>query len=136
MTPVIDLEGPLEGLRYERRADGIAIIAIDRPNRANALAPKMMAIFKAIWEQVRDDDAIRVAIITSTGERHFCTGFDVAEADGDDAGEVFINRPLAAMSASGRKQTLVDTSLAPNPSIDIFRASECPLTTQSGHSRS
>jgi enoyl-CoA hydratase/carnithine racemase len=93
--PAIDLDGPLDGLTYERRDDGIAIITINRPDRGNALAPKMMAIFKAIWEQVRDDDAIRVAIVTSTGERHFCTGFDVGEADGDDAGDVFNNRPLA-----------------------------------------
>jgi enoyl-CoA hydratase/carnithine racemase len=93
--PSIDLEGPLEGLRYERRDDGIAIITIDRPERGNALAPAMMAIFKSIWEEVRDDDAIRVAIVTSTGERHFCTGFDVAEAGGERAEDVFINRPLA-----------------------------------------
>ncbi len=95
MSRDIDLDGPLEGVRYERRADGIAVITLDRPDRGNSLAPGMQPIFRAIWTQVRDDPAVRVAIVTATGERHFCTGFDVAEALGDEAEEVFANRPLA-----------------------------------------
>lgn len=90
----VDLKGPLDGVLYEKR-DGIAIITLDRPERGNSLTPPMMATFRAIWEEVRDDDAIRVAIITAAGDRHFCTGMDVPEAEGDDAGDVFINRPLA-----------------------------------------
>jgi len=90
----IDLTRPLEGVLYEKR-DGIAVITLNRPDRGNSLAPPMMATFKAIWEEVRDDDGIRVAVITAAGERHFCTGMDVAEADGEDAGEVFVNRPVA-----------------------------------------
>lgn len=91
----IDLTRPLRGLTYERRDDGIAIVTLDRPERGNALAPHMQPIVRAIWEQVRDDPAIRVAVIAAAGEKHFCTGFDVAEADGDEAEDVFVNRPLA-----------------------------------------
>src|SRR4030095_2996709 len=91
----IDLRGPLPGLRYERRPDGIAVITLDRPDRGNALAPKMQPVMRAIWSEVRDDDAVRVAIVTAAGERHFCTGFDVGEAEADDADTVFNNRPLA-----------------------------------------
>ncbi len=93
--PPIDLGAPLHGLSYERRDDGIAVLTLDRPERGNALAPGMMAVVRAIWEEVRDDDAIRVAIVTAAGERHFCTGFDVAEAEGEEADAVFANRPLA-----------------------------------------
>jgi len=96
MSRSIDLRGPLEGMRYERRADGIAIITLERPERGNALTPGMHPVFRAIWSEVRDDDAIRVAIVTATGERHFCTGFDVSEAGSDEAGdEIFADRPLA-----------------------------------------
>jgi E-phenylitaconyl-CoA hydratase len=91
----IDLEKPLAGVRYERRPDGIAILTLDRAERGNALAPGMMRIFRALWADVRDDPAIRVAIVTAVGEKHFCTGFDVSEAEGDDARLVFDNRPLA-----------------------------------------
>ena len=88
----IDLRGPLEGLRYELR-DGIAWITLDRPERGNALTPGMQPILRAIWGEVRDDPAIRVAIVTGAGERHFCTGFDVGSVDAE--GTVFSNRPLS-----------------------------------------
>jgi enoyl-CoA hydratase/carnithine racemase len=84
-----------EGVRFEKRPDGIALITLDRPAKGNSLAPRMMARFREIWGEVRDDPAIRVAIVTAAGERHFCTGFDVSEAEGDDADLVFANRPLA-----------------------------------------
>ena len=49
MTRNIDLDAPLEGLRYERREDGIAVITLDRPERGNSLAPGMQPVFRAIW---------------------------------------------------------------------------------------
>lgn len=90
----VDLGGPLPGVRYEKR-EGIAFIALDRPERGNSLTPPMQGVFQAIWSDVRDDPAVRVAIVHATGERHFCTGFDVAEAEGEDAEEVFADKPLA-----------------------------------------
>ena len=90
----VDLDRPLEGLRFERRPDGIAVLTLDRPERGNALAPGMQRDVRAVWEAVRDDPHIRVAIVTAAGERHFCTGFDVAEAEGEEALAVFNNRPL------------------------------------------
>lgn len=95
MKTAVDLTQPLEGVVYERRDDGIAIITLDRPGRGNALAPGMQRIFRAIWSEVRDDADVRVAVIGATGERHFCTGFDVGEVKGDEAESVFNNRPLA-----------------------------------------
>jgi E-phenylitaconyl-CoA hydratase len=93
-TRTIDLTKPLEGTRYEKR-DQIAFITIDRPERGNSLAPGMHAVFKAIWQDVREDPDVRVAVVSAAGDRHFCTGFDVAEADSDDTDEVFNNRPLS-----------------------------------------
>lgn len=90
----IDLTRPQDGVGYERRDDGIAVITLDRPDRGNSLAPHMQPVVRAIWAEVRDDPAIRVAVVTAAGERHFCTGFDVAEADGEEADSVFNNRPL------------------------------------------
>ena len=92
--PDIDLRKPLEGVVYERR-DHVASITIDRPERGNSLTPGMQPIFRAIWAEVREDPDIRVAILTAAGERHFSTGFDVSEADSEDADTVFANRPLA-----------------------------------------
>jgi enoyl-CoA hydratase/carnithine racemase len=90
----IDLKGPLPGIRFDCR-DGIAVITLDRPQRGNALTPEMQPVIRAIWEHVRDDDDVRVAIVTAAGPKHFCTGFDVSESDGDAAQDIFNNRPLA-----------------------------------------
>ncbi|NQX88706.1 MAG: enoyl-CoA hydratase/isomerase family protein [Halioglobus sp.] len=90
----IDVNADLEGVRYEKQ-DGIATITIDRPTRGNSLTPGMQGIFRAIWSDVRDDPAVRVAIIGAEGDRHFCTGFDVSSAASDAAAdEVFVDKPL------------------------------------------
>ncbi len=89
----IDLRGALPGFRYERR-DHIAFITLARPERGNSLTPAMHAVARAIWSEVRDDNDIRVAIIAAEGERHFCTGFDVSEAEGDDRDDAFVNKPV------------------------------------------
>ena len=90
--PPVDLAAPLDGVRFETR-DGVAWITLDRPERGNALTPGMQRVFRAIWTEVRESPAIRVAVVTGAGERHFCTGFDVGSEDEDET--VFTNRPLA-----------------------------------------
>jgi len=70
MADAIDLSKPLEGLICEKR-NHIAYLTLNRPERGNALAGFMEGEVKAIWEEVRDDDWIRCAIVTGAGERHF-----------------------------------------------------------------
>ena len=90
----IDVNQPMDGVIYERN-NGVATITIDRSARGNSLAPAMQAMFRAIWLDVRDNPDVRAAGITAAGERHFCTGFDVSEADSDEAAdEVFVDKPL------------------------------------------
>jgi E-phenylitaconyl-CoA hydratase len=89
----VDLTQELPGFRYERR-DHIAFITLTRPERGNSLTPPMHAVARAIWSEVRDDQDIRVAIVSAEGERHFCTGFDVGEAEGDGKDDAFVNKPL------------------------------------------
>jgi len=87
----IDLTGPLEGLRYEKQ-EGIATITLDRAEKGNSLTKKMEQILRAIWLDVREDEATRIAIFASSGERHFSTGFDVTSVD--ETGAVANNLPL------------------------------------------
>ena len=90
----IDVNQPMKGVRYEKDA-GIATITISRVERGNSLTPAMQSMFRAIWSDVRDNPDVRVAVISAEGERHFCTGFDVSEADSDNAAEeVFVDKPL------------------------------------------
>jgi E-phenylitaconyl-CoA hydratase len=87
----LDLSGPLEGVLYEK-VEGIATITLNRPERGNAMHPGMMPALRAIWDDVRRDDAVRVAIVTGAGERHFCTGADMAKASAGES--IASNKPL------------------------------------------
>jgi enoyl-CoA hydratase/carnithine racemase len=92
-----DLSEPFDDLLYER--DGhIARITLNRPERGNALTAGMQARIRAVWDEVRENPEIRVAIITAAGERHFSTGADVgivaesgrvSAGDGPMSDEVF-----------------------------------------------
>jgi enoyl-CoA hydratase/carnithine racemase len=102
----IDLGAPLPGFRYERR-EGIAFITVNRPERGNSLTPAMHAVARKIWSDVRDNSEVQVAIFSAAGERHFSTGFDVSEASGEDASEVFLDRPLSESVFWSPKQNQV-----------------------------
>jgi len=88
----IDLDGPLEGLLYAR-ADGIAVITLNRPDKGNSFHAGMGPVVRAIWEDVRTNQDIRAVVITGTGDRHFCTGVDVSGV-AEGGGAVAHNRPF------------------------------------------
>ena len=58
-------------------AEGIALITINRPERLNAMDAEHYAGLSRAWCTVRDDPAIRVAIVTGAGEKSFTTGADI-----------------------------------------------------------
>ena len=57
--------------------EGIARITINRPERLNAMDAAHYKDLSATWRTVRDDPAIRVAIVTGAGDRYFTTGADI-----------------------------------------------------------
>ena len=57
--------------------DGIALITINRPERLNAMDAEHYEGLSKAWQQVRDDPAIRVAVVTGAGEKSFTTGADI-----------------------------------------------------------
>lgn len=58
-------------------ADGIATITINRPERMNAMDADHYRGLSEAWMRVRDDSAVRVAIITGAGEKSFSAGADI-----------------------------------------------------------
>jgi E-phenylitaconyl-CoA hydratase len=59
------------------QSDGVAVITINRPERLNAMDAEHYAGLSQAWIRVRDDPAIRVAIVTGAGERAFTVGADI-----------------------------------------------------------
>lgn len=57
--------------------DGIAVITIDRPERLNAMDAEHYKGLSDAWVRVRDDAAVRVAIVTGAGDRACTVGADI-----------------------------------------------------------
>ena len=66
------------------REGGIWLVRLDRP-RANAIDLATSRIMGDTFAAFRDDPAARVAIVTGTGEKFFCPGWDLKAAAGGDA---------------------------------------------------
>ena len=67
-----------ECLLYETR-DGLAVVTVNRPDKLNALNQKVMEELDACFKSLRDDDEVRVVILTGAGEMAFVAGADINE---------------------------------------------------------
>ena len=66
-----------------RREGAILEVTLDRP-KANAIDLKTSRLMGEVFRDFRDDESLRVAIITAAGGKFFCPGWDLkAAADGD-----------------------------------------------------
>jgi enoyl-CoA hydratase len=67
-----------ENLLYEKR-DRIGFITFNRPKVLNALNRKTMEELRDILTAAREDDEVRVLILTGAGEKSFVAGADIGE---------------------------------------------------------
>src|SRR5258705_10235474 len=74
----------LQNLLYEKRA-GVAYVTVNRPKVLNALDRKTLTELRLVFEDVRDDSAVRGAILTGAGDKAFIAGADIREIGGADA---------------------------------------------------
>ena len=68
------------------KADGIATITLNRPDKMNAYTRTMGQEIMAAMDDIDADDAVRAVIFTGSGERAFCAGADLTPEGG---GQVF-----------------------------------------------
>lgn len=64
-------------VHLERPHPHVALVTLDRPERANALDPAMLRELAAAWREIAGDDAVRCAVLTGAGDRVFCAGMDM-----------------------------------------------------------
>jgi enoyl-CoA hydratase len=57
----------------------VALVTIDRPEKANALDPALLAALAGAWREIAADGELRCAVLTGAGERVFCAGMDMDE---------------------------------------------------------
>src|SRR5713101_799169 len=63
----------------EKRANGVAVVTLNRPQALNALDVPAKARLAAVWLEISDDPQVRVAILTGAGDKAFCAGSDIKE---------------------------------------------------------
>ena len=65
----------LKVTRYEIDDAGVATVWLHRPERGNSWTGRMHAEYRWICETLEDDPAVRVIVVTGSGDR-FCVGAD------------------------------------------------------------
>jgi enoyl-CoA hydratase len=66
-----------EPVRYDA-ADGVATISLDDPETRNALSDDTLDALIRAFERARDDDAVRCVVLTSTHDKVFSSGGNLA----------------------------------------------------------
>jgi enoyl-CoA hydratase len=59
------------------KADGVARVTMDRPEALNAMDLEMSLALAVTWEDLAQDDDVRVIVLTGSGDRAFCAGADL-----------------------------------------------------------
>jgi len=79
-----------------RADDGVGFVTFNRPEKRNALNPLLHQEMNAVLDELINDDAVRVIILTGAG-RDFCSGNDLKEFFMDQ----FAANPAQFRRASG-----------------------------------
>ena len=69
---------PFAHLRVETTDAGVRTITLDRPERLNAVNPRLAAELPVALADAAADDAVRVVVLTGAG-RGFCAGLDLQD---------------------------------------------------------
>jgi enoyl-CoA hydratase/carnithine racemase len=78
------------------RTGPVARLTINRPERRNALNGSVLAGLRSGLSQIRDDEAIRVVVLTGAGDRAFSAGADLVGPSSPVAGAGNENGPSAS----------------------------------------
>jgi enoyl-CoA hydratase/carnithine racemase len=65
-------------LRYDLSDTGVATIALDQPDTRNALSDELLAELVGALQAARDDPQVRCVVLTSTHEKVFSSGANLA----------------------------------------------------------
>lgn len=77
---------------------GIATIVLNRPEKLNAINGAMLDGIEEAFNRIDDDRSIKVAVITSSGNKAYTVGIDMkAFESGPRAGRDFVRRELTVL---------------------------------------
>ena len=88
-----------------------AVVTMNRPDKLNALTAQMAVALHSVLAAVAGDSSVRVVILTGAG-RGFCSGADVNELIGPDAGAVDVEPGLGITDLSARIRNMPQPVIA------------------------
>lgn len=100
-----------ETLRVETEG-AVAVLTIDRPEKRNALSMQVRSELIAALDALREDESVRVLVITGAGDKAFVAGADINE---------FAQRtPLEQRSAMTGRRVFDEVAAYPKPVIAMI----------------
>ena len=93
----------MKGLLRYRAAGGVVRLTLDRPERRNALSPRLLDALQSALDEAGADPRTRVLCLGATGPA-FCAGIDLKEVD--------LSRPAQARELADRLSGVYRTLLA------------------------
>ncbi|GAB3557646.1 enoyl-CoA hydratase-related protein [Spelaeicoccus albus] len=79
-------DSPIDEIQFGVSDRGVATVVINRPHVLNAVDPASHDRLNAIWDSIRNDDRVRVVVVTGAGEKAFCVGADMSANAVDKTG--------------------------------------------------
>src|SRR5215470_12022016 len=55
----------------------VAVVTLDRPDKANSFDPAMLRELAESWRRVASDSEVRCAVLTGAGDKAFSAGMDL-----------------------------------------------------------
>jgi enoyl-CoA hydratase len=88
-----------------RLQEHVALVTLNRPEARNAVNPEVAVRLAEAWQQARDDDDVRVIVVTGTGTA-FCAGADLGQL-------------IPMMSGARQPENEWDEQVARDPAITM-----------------
>ncbi len=81
-------------IHYEVLEGHVGVLTLNRPEKINAINPKMIEELNHFWTQCHRDRDARVIVMRGAGERGFCSGLDLKEIVDTYGGETDVCNKL------------------------------------------
>jgi len=117
--------------------DGVARVTIDRPERKHAWSATMWSEMARLMGECAEDDAVRVVLITSTGDRVFSAGADLEQFGGADPAVVRasvegVESVMASIEACPKPVVAVVSGAAVGAGTEVAAACDIRIAGQAG----